>query len=190
MTPDTCILHLASNDAWLAAVKSGVYHADNLSTEGFIHCSTSSQIMGVANAFYHAQHGLVVLVIDPAKLTAELKWEPPAHPNPERAAAVSDELFPHVYGPLNLDAVVNVISFEPADDGTFFLPSELQQQTLTIRPAIPNDADLAARLMYLSMGELADYLFGGVHRSVEEILAGLYRRNDARFSWVVQILPN
>jgi uncharacterized protein (DUF952 family) len=104
----------------------GQYHADSMSTEGFIHCSTESQIVDVANAFYHGQHGLVLLVLDPEKLTSELKWEPPAHPNPERAAKVGDELFPHLYGPLNVDAVSQVIPFEPALDGTFSLPDALK----------------------------------------------------------------
>jgi len=51
-----------------------------------------------------------------------------------------------------------------------------------IRPADHYDAKLAARLMYLSMGELADYLFGGVHLSVDEILAGLFLLEGNRFS--------
>ena len=120
MNPDPFILHLASNDAWLAAVKMGAYHAEGLSTEGFIHCSTASQIVGVANTFYHGQRGLVLLVIDPEKLEAELKWEPPAEPEPTHAR--EGELFPHIYGPLNLDAVKNVIPFEPDEYGNFTLP--------------------------------------------------------------------
>ena len=117
------ILHLASNDAWLATGKSGLYRADSLSTEGFIHCSKASQIVGVANTFYHGQHGLVLLLIDPSKLKPELKWEPPAEPEPTHAR--EGELFPHIYGPLNMDAVVKVIPFEPGADGSFSLPSEL-----------------------------------------------------------------
>lgn len=119
----TLILHLASNAAWLAAVKKGSYHADSLSTEGFIHCSKPSQIVGVANTFYHGQQGLVLLVIDPPKLEPELKWEPPAEPEPTHARA--GELFPHLYGPLNLDAVTEVIPFEPDGDGNFTLPDTL-----------------------------------------------------------------
>ena len=130
MKSNTFILHLASNVAWLASVEKGAYHADSLSTEGFIHCSTASQIVDVANAFYHGQKGLVLLVIDPDKLDSELKWEPPAHPNPERAAVVGDELFPHVYGPINLDAVLKVLPFEPAVDGMFSLPLELLSSPL------------------------------------------------------------
>ena len=117
------ILHLASNNSWLAAVKQGLYHADSLSAEGFIHCSKPSQIVGVANTFYRGQQGLVLLMIDPSKLKPALKWEPPAEPEPTHARA--GELFPHIYGPLNLDAVVKVISFEPDVDGMFSLPPEL-----------------------------------------------------------------
>jgi len=125
------ILHLASNEAWLAAVgpagiwrgKQGEYQAESLSMEGFIHCSTKSQIVGVANAFYHGQQGLILLAIDTDKLATELKWEPPAEPESTHARA--GELFPHVYGPINLDAVKNVTPFEPDADGNFTLPDSL-----------------------------------------------------------------
>lgn len=123
MTSDTFILHLASNDAWLASVKDGIYHADSLSMEGFIHCSKPSQIMVVANAFYRGQSGLVLLMIDSSKLQPELKWEPPAEPEPTHAR--EGELFPHIYGPLNLDAVTEAIPFEPGADGRFAMPPEL-----------------------------------------------------------------
>ncbi|MBN1453492.1 MAG: DUF952 domain-containing protein [Anaerolineales bacterium] len=117
------ILHLASNDAWLAAAKRGAYYADSLSTAGFIHCSKPSQIVGVANTFYHGQRGLVLLVIDPSKLKPELKWEPPAEPEPTHARA--GDLFPHIYGPLNLEAVVKVLPFEPGANGSFSLPPNM-----------------------------------------------------------------
>ena len=125
------ILHLAPNDAWLAAVgpsglwqgKKGAYHADSLLTEGFIHCSKPSQIVRVANAFYRGQQGLILLLIDPSKLEADLKWEPPAEPEPTHERA--GDLFPHVYGPLNLDAVIKALPFEPHPDGSFSLPPEL-----------------------------------------------------------------
>jgi uncharacterized protein (DUF952 family) len=66
---------------------------------------------------------LVLLVIDPSKLEAELKWEPPAEPEPTHAR--EGELFPHIYGPLNLDAVQEILAFEPDKDGKFTLPEEL-----------------------------------------------------------------
>jgi ribosomal protein S18 acetylase RimI-like enzyme len=54
---------------------------------------------------------------------------------------------------------------------------------LTIRPATPEDAELVVRLIGLSMGVLADYLFGGVRTPVDEILAGLYKFETNRYSW-------
>jgi uncharacterized protein (DUF952 family) len=117
------ILHLASNEAWLAASNAGIYHTDSLSEEGFIHCSKPSQIAGVANTFYRGQLGLVLLVIDPSRVQSELKWEPPAEPEPTHAR--EGELFPHIYGPLNLEAVLEVLPFEPDDDGNFTLPEAL-----------------------------------------------------------------
>jgi uncharacterized protein (DUF952 family) len=117
MKPETYILHLTSEDAWLASVERGAYSTDSLYKEGFIHCSKPSQIVDVANTFYRGQQGLVLLVIDP--------WEPPAEPVPSHARA--GDLFPHFYGLLNLDAVVKVIPFHPDTNGFFSLPLELVQ---------------------------------------------------------------
>jgi uncharacterized protein (DUF952 family) len=107
----------------LAAQKSGEYRAHSLQNEGFIHCSTPQQIVQVADSFYSGRHGLVLLVIDPQRLRPDLRWEPPAHPNPQADLPPSEELFPHLYGPLNLDAVVKVLDFEPKADGKFSLPT-------------------------------------------------------------------
>ena len=74
------IIHLTSRHAWQAAQQNGNYRAASLDSEGFIHCSTADQIVRVANAFYAGQHGLVLLLVEPQALTAELKWEPPAGP--------------------------------------------------------------------------------------------------------------
>ena len=117
------ILHLTSRDAWLAGQKSGEYRTPSLQTEGFIHCSTEKQIVGVADTFYSGLHGLVLLVIDPAKLKPELRWEPPAHPNPQADLPPTDELFPHIYGALNIDAVSKVVEFEPDHNGKFSMPA-------------------------------------------------------------------
>ena len=116
------IYHITPHDDWFAAQKEGSYVAESLSVEGFIHCSTAEQAAPVANAFYAAQRGLVLLVIDPDRLTAELKWEGPAHPAPESAPESLHGQFPHIYGPLNLDVVVEVLPFEPNEDGKFTFP--------------------------------------------------------------------
>jgi uncharacterized protein (DUF952 family) len=115
-------MHLTSRTEWLAAQQAGEYLAPSLQTEGFIHCSTEHQIVRVADSFYAGKHGLVLLVIDPSRLRPELRWEPPSHPTPQADLPPSDEHFPHLYGPLNLEAVVRVVDFEPNPDGRFSLP--------------------------------------------------------------------
>jgi len=123
MKTEPFILHLVSNLAWLTSVKEGQYAPESLSAEGFIHCSTASQIVDVANTFYRGQRGLVLLVIDQTRLRAELKWEPPAEPEPTHAR--EGELFPHLYGPLNPEAVVKTLPFEPDANGLFSPPPGL-----------------------------------------------------------------
>ena len=97
------IYHIAQRADWESAVAAGEYHVSTrgrtVEQEGFIHASTATQVTGVANAFFAdvALADLVVLVIDPDRLTAPLRYDPvPGAPDP----------FPHIYGPLNVDAVV------------------------------------------------------------------------------------
>jgi uncharacterized protein (DUF952 family) len=97
------ILHIATAAAWDAAVAAGgPYAHPSLDAEGFIHCSTDDQLPGTLDRYFadtdRAQ--LAVLVVDPDRLggDAELRWE----------RSTGDEDFPHVYGPIPLDAVVEV----------------------------------------------------------------------------------
>jgi uncharacterized protein (DUF952 family) len=102
------ILHLCSKTDWDDALEQGIYRAESLETEGFIHCSKPEQIIAVANRYFSGQKGLCLLWIDGDKLRAELRFEP------------SDgDIFPHLYGPLNLDAVYAVSEFLPDSDGVF-----------------------------------------------------------------------
>ena len=119
----TIIYHITPRVDWEAAQENGDYRPVNLESEGFIHCSTDTQAVHVANAFYTGQTGLVLLVIDPERLSAKLKWDPPAHPAPEKAPAALRGEFPHIYGALNLDAVIEVRDFAPNADGVFSFPN-------------------------------------------------------------------
>ncbi len=115
------ILHITSRAEWAEAQARGAYIAPSLEAEGFIHCSTEKQVAHVANSFYRGQNELVLLNIDEAKLKPELKWEAPAGPP---AAGISEsDSFPHIFGPINLDAVASVLDFaaDPAS-GTFSPP--------------------------------------------------------------------
>jgi uncharacterized protein (DUF952 family) len=109
------IYHITSRSSWQVAQKGGQYSPGSLLKEGFIHCSRWNQVNRVANAYYQGQIGLVLLEINPKRLAGELRWE--------SGTDKPDELFPHIYGPLNLDAVLQVLEFPPNPDGTFSLPS-------------------------------------------------------------------
>lgn len=98
------IYHVTTGAEWEKAQQQGFYEAASLPLEGFIHASADErQVQGVLQRYFAGQAGLVKLTIDTARLTHELKWE--------LAPSVNEE-FPHIYGPLNLDAVVQV---EPLD---------------------------------------------------------------------------
>jgi len=102
------IVHICKRGEWESARNLGEYRTDSLVDEGFIHCSRPEQVLKVANAYYPGVDELVTLWIDPQKLTAELRWED------------SDgDVFPHLYGPLTLDAVVAILDFPHDSDGVF-----------------------------------------------------------------------
>lgn len=105
------ILHITSKSEWADAQTRGEYIAPSLASEGFIHCSTEKQILNVANAFYRGRTDLVVLNLTEARIKPELKWEAPAGPPAENISEA--DLFPHIYGPINLDAIASVLDFQP-----------------------------------------------------------------------------
>jgi uncharacterized protein (DUF952 family) len=116
------IYHITSRTAWHAARQRGDYRAESLDMEGFIHCSTATQVLPVAEKFYKGERGLLLLLIDPALLSSDLKWEPPSGGSPPPGVPDVD-LFPHIYGPINLDAIVKVFDLEADPDGKYNLPS-------------------------------------------------------------------
>jgi uncharacterized protein (DUF952 family) len=109
------ILHITLADRWTKAKNLGSYRSDTLATEGFIHCSTLAQVVGSANRFFTGLQDVVVLVIDRDLVTSEIRDEG-ADPN---------NLFPHIYGELNIDAVVTAVDLETSTDGLFVMPKEL-----------------------------------------------------------------
>jgi uncharacterized protein (DUF952 family) len=111
------ILHIVPRVEWETAETAGDYRASSLETEGFIHCSTPEQVIGVANERFHGRSDLALLCIDPARLDAPLVYED---------CYESGQEFPHVYGPLNLSAVVAAVDFPPGVDGNFTLPDEVE----------------------------------------------------------------
>jgi glutathione S-transferase len=112
------IFHIADATAWGDALSAGEYRCSTLGKTldevGFIHCSRREQVAAVANALCHGRSGLVLLTIDRTRLRAEVRDED---------LAGTGDVFPHVYGPLNVDAVERVVAYAPGPDGRFAPPA-------------------------------------------------------------------
>ncbi len=109
------ILHITQRQEWETAKNLGNYRSHTLASEGFIHCSTVAQVIGSANRFFKNQQDLVILAINIDRIKPEIRYE----------GAESTNLFPHIYGELNIDAVVQVIDLETGTNGEFILPQEI-----------------------------------------------------------------
>ncbi len=122
MTGVSRIYHIAVRADWERALADGAYTTSTvdktLAEEGFIHASAASQVARTANAYYRDVPGdLVLLVIDPGRLDAELRYED---------VPGADLPFPHIYGPLNTGAVLAAVPLAPGPDGTFGFPAAAQ----------------------------------------------------------------
>ncbi len=117
---DTHIRHLVSAADWQARPTTEPFQPTGLEREGFIHCTREPEILlQVANNVFKDTPGeFLVLVIDPARVTAEIKFESPLPP-PPASHPLAQHLFPHIYGPLNHDAIVSLHAAQRAEDGTF-----------------------------------------------------------------------
>ena len=101
------IFHIATAADWRRTLETGSYTTSTvgrtLEEEGFIHASRRDQVQGVFDRYYAGlgEH-LVLLTIDPARLTeAEVRVE-----------AVGEDAYPHVYGPINRSAIVDVVPLD------------------------------------------------------------------------------
>lgn len=117
------IYHITTKPAWHRAQKNNEYIPEAFPADGFIHCSDHYQIEDTANRFYASTPDLVVLEIDPDKLIAPLVYE-----NLEGG----EMTFPHVYGHLNLDAVVSTFEFDRSTNGKLTLPESRKHPEPTL----------------------------------------------------------
>lgn len=112
------IMHICNYPAWRQTLQDGEYAPVSLKKEGFIHCSTPDQVVDVANSLYKGQTELFLLFIDEEKVESNVVYED---------LYELGKLFPHIYGPLNLDAVTQIVEFTPDEDGNFKLPTGVIQ---------------------------------------------------------------
>ena len=108
------IYHMCRRDEWAAAEASGAYRGSSQdAANGFIHFSTGAQVKESAAKHRAGQDGLVLLAVDPVQLGDDLKWEP----------ARNGALFPHLYAPLPVAAVIQVYDVPLAEDGCHLFPA-------------------------------------------------------------------
>lgn len=110
------IFHIVAAEVWSDSNAEANYSSPSLDVEGFIHCSTASQVIKTANRVFKGCDGLVVLIINPNKLVSKLVYED---------TSGSGEDFPHIYGPLNRSAVEGVQPLRVGPDGFFEALSEI-----------------------------------------------------------------
>ena len=111
------ILHFTSKTAFKTAAKEGYYAPESLTLEGFIHCSTVEQVLDAAERYAKGQEEWILLWIEQVAVTEPIRYE---------NLLGGSDLFPHIYGPLNLEAIIEVFDFERDTTGKFRLPDGIQ----------------------------------------------------------------
>ena len=111
------LLHLAVAAEWERARGRGTYERSTIDTslaeEGFVHCSFAHQVQATADRYYRGRDDIVLLVVDPGRVGADVRVE----------EASNGEGFPHVYGPIPVDAVTSAEPVPMGPDGRLDLSS-------------------------------------------------------------------
>lgn len=91
------IYHFTTREEWASALGTGRHVSASLFQEGFIHCCTPEQIESIRQRFFSDRSDALLLEIDPKALRSQLVYE---------WSKSMEQTFPHIYGPINTDAVV------------------------------------------------------------------------------------
>lgn len=111
------IFHIVTENEWNNFNQSQYYEGKTLKTDGFLHCCTFDQILHVANNnLKDINEKMLVICINTEYLSNELKWEQ----NPK-----NNMTFPHLYGPINSDAIISTVSLDKNSKGEFYISDEL-----------------------------------------------------------------
>ena len=101
------IYHIVNSEDWYEYDQQAGYKLQSLQEEGFIHCSERKQVLGTYRRYFNNKEPLTLIEIDPLKLESELKLEGGQH---------NDGLFPHIYGVINKEAIVNARPFHSEEE--------------------------------------------------------------------------
>lgn len=108
---DDVLVHLCDAESWSRAQRRGELRpAPGI---GFVHLSTPAQVHLPANRLYRGRCDLLLMYIDAGRLAAPLRWEPGTDTDP------AGMMFPHLYGPVPVSAVIDVVAYRPDADGQF-----------------------------------------------------------------------
>jgi len=120
------IYHLATEDEFRLQVRDSVYRPVGLADVGFVHCASEPSVIPVANDYFaEATESVLVLEIDPERLSSETRYEVAAPIEGGGTTHLAGaELFPHVYGPINCDAITGV-GVLARNDGGYVWPDGL-----------------------------------------------------------------
>jgi uncharacterized protein (DUF952 family) len=110
------LLHMCTTADWEAMRAAGVLAPPSLAEVGFVPLSTPEQVALPANRLFHGRSDVLLLVLDPARIDVEVRWEPGVPGDPDSMR------FPHAYGPIPTAAVTATLPYRPGDDGTFTAP--------------------------------------------------------------------
>jgi uncharacterized protein (DUF952 family)/ribosomal protein S18 acetylase RimI-like enzyme len=130
VTPDV-LLHLVEPASWRAALAEGALRPPSLASDGFVHLSTPEQVHVPAQALFPGRRDLVLLVVDPARLTDPVRFEAGVPPHPDGL------LFPHLYGPLPTCAVVAVVPYRPPTPPRLPAPGDRLARALAYFTSLP-----------------------------------------------------
>jgi uncharacterized protein (DUF952 family) len=114
--PDTLIYKICSAGEWAEAERRGAFTGSAIDlSDGFIHFSTAGQVIETARRHFAGQDGLVLVTVDTTRLERAIRWEP----------SRGGDLFPHLYGPLPVEATVEVQPLPMRPDGTHSFPPQI-----------------------------------------------------------------
>ena len=125
------LLHLLEPGQWRAALAEGALRPPSLTSAGFVHLSSPEQVHLPARALFPGRRDLVLLVVDPERLTAPLRWEPGTTADP------AGMLFPHLYGPLPVTAVTAVVPYRPPAQPVLPGPDDGLGRALALQQSVP-----------------------------------------------------
>ena len=111
------IIYTATCEEWDKIKGQTEFKSDDFYREGFIHCSYPQQTVWVLNKHFRNQEKVILLCIDPSRIKS--KWV-------SEDLKENGEEFPHVYGDINVDAIIEVIHIQPSKDGLFYENDELR----------------------------------------------------------------